>query len=105
MCKEYQARICSIESDKYDTEKEVEYKDYMVSYLNVWKDHRHLRNEDCSTARTACLVCFISTVNSSSKKRNKRSLLQAALVTGTQQNLSSLYYLDVYVKNQIRMIF
>jgi hypothetical protein len=35
MCKEYQARICSIESDKYDTEKEVEYKDYMVSYLNV----------------------------------------------------------------------
>ena len=30
MCKEYQAKICEIESHKYDTEKEVEYKDYMV---------------------------------------------------------------------------
>jgi hypothetical protein len=25
--------------------------------------HRHLRIIDCLTARTACLVCFISTVN------------------------------------------
>jgi hypothetical protein len=73
MCKEYQARICSIESDKYDTEKEVEYKDYMVSYLNVWKDHRHLRNIECLTERTACLVCFISAVNSRSKKERKEA--------------------------------
>jgi len=51
-------------------------------------------------ARTACLVCFISTVNGRSKKRKKRSLLQVALVAGTQQNLSSLYYLDVYENNQ-----
>ena len=35
MCKEYQARICAIESDKYDTEKEVEFKDYMVSNSSV----------------------------------------------------------------------
>ncbi len=33
MCKEYQAKICEIESHKYDTEKEVEYKDYMVTIL------------------------------------------------------------------------
>jgi hypothetical protein len=37
--------------------------------------HRHLRNIDCLTARTACLVCFIGTVNGPSKKRKKRSLL------------------------------
>jgi len=61
-----------------------------------WPSHRHLRNIDCLMVRTACLVCFINTVNSHSKKRKKRSLLQAALVVGTQQNLSSLYYLNVY---------
>jgi hypothetical protein len=61
-----------------------------------WPSHRHLRNIDCLMVRTACLVCFINTVNSHSKKRKKRSLLQAALVAVTQQNLSSLYYLDVY---------
>ncbi len=58
--------------------------------------HRHLRNIGCLMAHTTCLVCFISTVNGHSKKRKKRSLLRAALVAGTQQNLSSLYYLDVY---------
>jgi hypothetical protein len=47
-------------------------------------------------AHTACLVCLISTVNGRSKKSKKRSLLRVALVVGTQQNLSSLYYLDVY---------
>jgi hypothetical protein len=47
-------------------------------------------------ARTACLVCFVRTVNGRSKKRKKRSLLPVALVAGTQQNLSSLYYLYVY---------
>ncbi len=47
-------------------------------------------------ARDFCLVCFISTVNGGSKKRKKRSLLWVSLVAGTQQNLSSLYYLDVY---------
>ncbi len=49
-------------------------------------DHRHQRNIDCLMACTTCLVCFISAVNS----RSKRSLLQAALVAGTQQNLSSM---------------
>jgi hypothetical protein len=34
-------------------------------------DHRHLSNIDCLTARTACLVCFISTVNGRSKKRKE----------------------------------
>merc|ERR1711884_372667 len=35
LCKEYYARICNIESDKYDTEKEVEFKDYQISELNI----------------------------------------------------------------------
>ena len=42
--------------------------------------HRHLSNKDCLTARSACLVCFISTVNGRSKKR---SLLKLALVANT----------------------
>ncbi len=56
-------------------------------------------------ARIACLVCFISTVNGRSKKEKKRSLLRAVLVAGTQQNLSSLYYFDVYglIKNLLRV--
>jgi hypothetical protein len=34
-------------------------------------NHRHLRIIDCLTVHTACLVCFISTVNGHSKKRRK----------------------------------
>ncbi len=55
-------------------------------------------------ACTTCLVCFISTVNGRSKKRKKRSLLRVALVAGTLQNLSSLYYLDVYAFSQCRVL-
>jgi hypothetical protein len=49
--------------------------------------------------RTACFVCFISTVNGRSKKRKKISLLSVALRAGTQENLSSLPYLDFYGYN------
>jgi hypothetical protein len=35
-------------------------------------NHRHLRNIDCLTAHTTCLVCFISTVNFHSKRKRKR---------------------------------
>jgi hypothetical protein len=58
-------------------------------------DHRHLSNIDCLMACTACLVCFISTVNGCSKKR-ENALEDVALVAGTQQNLSNLYSLDIY---------
>jgi hypothetical protein len=51
-------------------------------------------------AHTACLVCFISTVNGRSKKRKKRSLLRVALIEGTQQNLSSVYGCDQIHSNQ-----
>jgi hypothetical protein len=46
-------------------------------------------------ACTACLVCFISTVNGRSKKRES-GLGDVVLVAGTQQNLSKLYSLDIY---------
>jgi hypothetical protein len=36
--------------------------------------HRHLYNIDFLMAHTACIVCFISTVNGRSKKKKKRSL-------------------------------
>merc|ERR1712083_1214273 len=35
LCETYHERICGIESDKYDTEKEVEFKDYQISELNI----------------------------------------------------------------------
>ncbi len=57
--------------------------------------HRHLSNIDCFMAHTACLVCFISTVNGRSKK-GENALEDVALVVGTQQNLSNLYFLDIY---------
>ncbi len=34
----------------------------------LYRNHRHLSNIDSLMARTACLVCFISTVNSRSQK-------------------------------------
>jgi hypothetical protein len=46
-------------------------------------DHRHVSNTDCLKARTACLVCFISTVNGRSKKKKKLSLGRPGLVAGT----------------------
>merc|ERR1712141_469544 len=35
LCQEYFDRICGIENDKYDTEKEVEFKDYQINELNM----------------------------------------------------------------------
>jgi hypothetical protein len=46
-------------------------------------------------ACTACLVCFIGTVNGRSKKK-ENGLEDVALVAGTQQNLSNLYSLDIF---------
>lgn len=35
LCQSYHERICAIESEKYDTEKEVEFKDYQINELNI----------------------------------------------------------------------
>ena len=35
LCQEYHKRICLIESQKYDLEKEVELKDYQINELNI----------------------------------------------------------------------
>jgi hypothetical protein len=47
-------------------------------------------------ARTACLVCFISTVNihcnRKRKEQKKLTLGSPALVAGTQQTLSNLFW-------------
>ncbi len=47
-------------------------------------------------ARTACLACFISTVNGRSKKKKENALVDVVLVAGTQQNLSNLFSLDIF---------
>ncbi len=46
-------------------------------------------------ARTACLVCIISTT-----KKAKNALEDKALEAGTLQNLSNLYFLDIYASMQ-----
>jgi hypothetical protein len=47
----------------------------------------------------ACLGCFISTVNGCIKKKRKekRSLESAVLVAGTQQTLSTLFFVFRYL--------
>jgi hypothetical protein len=45
-----------------------------MSLFHFCFGHRHLRNIDCLMARTACLVCFIDTVNGCSKKKKKKKL-------------------------------
>merc|ERR1712020_209557 len=35
LCKKYYEKVCKIESTKYDSEKEVEWKDYQISELNI----------------------------------------------------------------------
>ncbi len=60
------------------------YKAFFFSFICNWScgksklgcfppssNHRHLSNIDRLMARTACLVCFISTVNDHSKKKRK----------------------------------
>ncbi len=46
-------------------------------------------------ARTACLVCLIST-GSGRCKKVENALEDVALLAGTQQYLSNLYSLDIY---------
>jgi hypothetical protein len=56
--------------------------------------HKNLSNIDYLMACTVSLVCFISTVNGCSEKK-ENALEDVALVAGTQQNLSNLYSLDI----------
>ncbi len=65
------------------------------AHLFTQPAHRHLSNVDCLMVYTACIVCFISTVNGCSKK-GENVLEDVVLVVGTQQNLSNLYSLDIY---------
>jgi hypothetical protein len=54
-----------------------------LGYLGITKqDHRHLSNIDCLMACTACLICFIRTVNGHSKKKEKNAK-NVSLVAGT----------------------
>jgi hypothetical protein len=60
--------------------------------------HRHLSNIDCLMAHTACLVCFISTINGRSKKKKRLSLGRTGASSGHITNLkqSILEASDIY---------
>jgi len=62
----------------------------VVSSFGVGWHHRHVRKFDWLMGHTACLVCLVSTVSGRSKKERKQAKF-AALVAGTQQNLSNLF--------------
>jgi hypothetical protein len=47
-----------------------------------WR-HRHPRNIDCLMTLTAWLVCFISTVNSRSKKKKEKKPIMSGASSGT----------------------
>jgi hypothetical protein len=78
---------------------------------NQTNKHRHLSNIDCLKARTACLVCFISTVNGHCKKKKPCKTgtssghildFQYLCKQGRRyMSLISLSFLDVYGANQI----
>ncbi len=57
--------------------------------ISMSDNHRHLSNIDCLMVHTACLVCFISTVNGRSKIK-ENALEDVALVADTQLNISNL---------------
>jgi hypothetical protein len=61
--------------------------------------HRHLSNIDCLTARTSCLVCFISTVNGNNKKKEKKAK-NVALLGGSSRHITnlkqSIFSSDIY---------
>jgi hypothetical protein len=59
-------------------------------------EHRHTRIIDCLMACTACLVCFISTVNRNSKKEEKKAIMGCASsghMTNLKQSICAFRYL------------
>ncbi len=57
--------------------------------------HRHLSNIDCLMAGTACLVCFISTVNDCRKKKKPwKTSTSSGHITNLKQSI--LETLDIY---------
>jgi hypothetical protein len=57
--------------------------------------HGHLSNIDYLTVRTACLVCFISTVNGCSKKKKPQKMgASSGHVTNLEQSILETF--DIY---------
>ncbi len=64
--------------------------------------HRHLRNIDCIMARTACLVCFISTVNGRSKKKKEKNPIMSGASSGHTTKLKQSILLRCLCISQMR---
>eukprot|EP00094_Tigriopus_californicus_P007244 TCALIF_06972-PA protein Name:"Similar to Troponin I (Astacus leptodactylus)" AED:0.08 eAED:0.08 QI:0/0/0/0.85/0.83/0.85/7/0/249 len=58
MCKEYYSRIVSIESTKYDLEKEVEFKDYQVFYELIFNPLTCTFNTNSADLAAICNLYF-----------------------------------------------
>ncbi len=58
-------------------------------------NHRHLSNIDCLMARSACLVCFISTVNGCSKKKKPiKTATSSGHITNLKQSILETFDID-----------
>jgi hypothetical protein len=70
--------------------------------------HRHLSNIDCLTMRTACLVCFISTINGLSKNKRKKPIksgTRSGHITNLKQSIFETF--DIYAchKHHVQLNF
>ncbi len=75
------------------------------NHLGKWSEnsskgfiHRHLSNIDCLTAHTACLACFISTVNGCSKKKPIKSGASSGHIRNLKQSLLETFYTNTFIK-------
>ncbi len=79
----------------------------MYKFTYLYTHHRHLSNIDCLMAHTACLVCFISTVNGHSKKKKKPWKMGSSSghITNTNLKQSILETFDIYDTNTHTHLF
>ncbi len=66
-------------------------------HFHRWQcfEHRHISNIDCLAAHTACLVCFISTVNGrSEKKKPIKTGASSRHITNLRQSILETF--DIY---------
>ncbi len=72
----------------------------MLPNVNICCGNRHLSITDCLTARTACLVCFTSTVNGHSKKKKPwKTGASSGRITNLKQSILETF--DIYGRGKV----
>jgi hypothetical protein len=69
---EFLSLLCSLYVQQTKLRTYIFFLIKVASHSGNYYYRRHLSNIDCLKVHTACLVCFISTVNGNSKKKKKK---------------------------------